>query len=62
MYSLCAKYYDKEFATVDELMNDVMLSGMDNYFFYRAHFLYRSMDNRCFNKLRSGANYRCYFH
>ena len=25
MYSLCAKYYDKEFATVDELMNDVTL-------------------------------------
>ena len=32
MYSLCAKYYDKEFATVDELMKDVMVPGMDpNY-------------------------------
>jgi hypothetical protein len=32
MYSLKCKYYSKEFKTIDELINDVMLSGMDpNY-------------------------------
>jgi hypothetical protein len=29
MYSLDCSYYDREFETVDELINDVMLSGMD---------------------------------
>jgi ribosomal protein S7 len=32
MYSLDCNYYKKEFNTVDELINDVMMSGMDpNY-------------------------------
>ena len=32
MYSLDCSYYDKEFNTIDELVNDVMASGMDpNY-------------------------------
>jgi len=29
MYSLDCDYYTKEFNTVDELVNDVMISGMD---------------------------------
>jgi hypothetical protein len=32
MYSLKCNYYKKEFNTVDELVDDVMMSGMDpNY-------------------------------
>jgi len=32
MYSLNCNYYTREFRTVDELINDVMVSGMDpNY-------------------------------
>ena len=32
MYSLKCSYYQKEFITIDELIDDVMLSGMDpNY-------------------------------
>lgn len=32
MYSLKCNYYKKEFNTIDELINDVMISGMDpNY-------------------------------
>ena len=32
MYSLDCNYYDKSFNTVDELVNDVIQSGMDpNY-------------------------------
>jgi hypothetical protein len=32
MYSLDCTYYTKEFRTVDELINDIMVSGMDpNY-------------------------------
>jgi len=32
MYSLKCNYYHKEFATIDELLRDVMDSGMDpNY-------------------------------
>lgn len=32
MYSLKCSYYKKQFATVDELINDVITSGMDpNY-------------------------------
>ena len=32
MYSLKCKYYKKEFNTIDELVDDVMYSGMDpNY-------------------------------
>jgi len=32
MYSLDCSYYTKEFNTIDELINDVMMSGMDpNY-------------------------------
>ena len=32
MYSLDCSYYQKEFSTIDELIDDVMLSGMDpNY-------------------------------
>ena len=32
MYSLKCNYYDKEFPTIDELINNVMESGMDpNY-------------------------------
>ena len=32
MYSLDCNYYQKEFATVDELLRDVLDSGMDpNY-------------------------------
>jgi hypothetical protein len=32
MYSLDCSYYDKEFNTIDELVEDVILSGMDpNY-------------------------------
>jgi hypothetical protein len=32
MYSLNCDYYTKEFSTVDELINDIMISGMDpNY-------------------------------
>ena len=29
MYSLDANYYEKEFSTMDELIEDVMTSGMD---------------------------------
>lgn len=29
MYSLKCNYYDKQFKTIDELINDVMISGMD---------------------------------
>lgn len=29
MYSLKCKYYTKEFSTLDELLEDVMTSGMD---------------------------------
>lgn len=32
MYSLKCNYYEKEFATIDELLRDVLDSGMDpNY-------------------------------
>ena len=32
MYSLKCNYYQKEFSTIDELIQDVILSGMDpNY-------------------------------
>ena len=32
MYGLDCKYYEKEFKTIDELINNVMESGMDpNY-------------------------------
>jgi len=32
MYSLKCSYYKKEFNTIDELINDVIMSGMDpNY-------------------------------
>lgn len=32
MYSLKCSYYKKEFKTIDELINDIMDSGMDpNY-------------------------------
>jgi len=32
LYSLDCKYYDKKFGTIDELINDVLASGMDpNY-------------------------------
>ena len=32
MYSLDCKYYDREFSTIDELIDDVVSSGMDpNY-------------------------------
>ena len=32
MYSLDCSYYEKEFNTIDELLNDVLMSGMDpNY-------------------------------
>ena len=32
MYSLKCDYYTKQFSTIDELINDVMVSGMDpNY-------------------------------
>lgn len=32
MYSLKCKYYKKEFKSIDELINDVVKSGMDpNY-------------------------------
>ena len=32
MYSLDCEYYKKEFSTIDELIDDVMISGMDpNY-------------------------------
>jgi hypothetical protein len=32
MYSLDCSYYDKEFDSLNELINDVMISGMDpNY-------------------------------
>lgn len=32
MYSLDCNYYEREFRTIDELINDVMVSGMDpNY-------------------------------
>ena len=32
MYSLKCKYYDRKFSTIEELINDVMMSGMDpNY-------------------------------
>jgi hypothetical protein len=32
MYSLKCDYYTKQFSTIDELINDVMMSGMDpNY-------------------------------
>jgi len=29
MYSLDCKYYTKEFETLEELISDVMMSGMD---------------------------------
>ena len=32
MYSLDCSYYDKEFDSIDELIDDVVISGMDpNY-------------------------------
>jgi hypothetical protein len=32
MYSLNCSYYEKEFTSIDELLDDVMYSGMDpNY-------------------------------
>ena len=32
MYSLDCTYYTREFATIDELLGDIVLSGMDpNY-------------------------------
>ncbi len=32
MYSLKCSYYEKEFSSIDELIDDVILSGMDpNY-------------------------------
>ena len=32
MYSLKCKYYDRQFKNIDELINDVVISGMDpNY-------------------------------
>jgi hypothetical protein len=32
MYSLKCDYYTKQFSTIDELINDVIMSGMDpNY-------------------------------
>ena len=32
MYSLKCSYYTKQFSTIDELIKDVMISGMDpNY-------------------------------
>lgn len=32
MYSLNCNYYEKEFPTIDALLNDIILSGMDpNY-------------------------------
>jgi len=32
MYSLDCDYYKKEFSTIDELLEDIILSGMDpNY-------------------------------
>lgn len=32
MYTLNCSYYDKQFQTIDELLNDIMISGMDpNY-------------------------------
>lgn len=32
MYSLDCSYYDKEFDSINELVNDIMVSGMDpNY-------------------------------
>ena len=32
MYSLNCTYYDKEFSSIDELVDDIMMSGMDpNY-------------------------------
>jgi hypothetical protein len=32
MYGLKCNYYTKQFTTIDELINDVMISGMDpNY-------------------------------
>jgi hypothetical protein len=30
MYSLNCSYYDKEFNSIDELVNDIMASGMDH--------------------------------
>jgi hypothetical protein len=36
MYSLKCSYYEKEFETIDELINDIMDSGMDpNYMITR---------------------------
>jgi hypothetical protein len=36
MYSLKCSYYKKEFKTIDELINDIMDSGMDpNYMITR---------------------------
>jgi len=29
LYSLDCKYYDKKFGTISELINDVVISGMD---------------------------------
>lgn len=32
LYSLDCKYYDRKFGTISELINDVVISGMDpNY-------------------------------
>jgi hypothetical protein len=32
MYTLDCSYYSREFQTIDELLNDIMISGMDpNY-------------------------------
>ena len=32
MYTLACSYYDKQFQTIDELLNDIMISMMDpNY-------------------------------
>jgi len=37
MYSLNCSYYEKEFSTIDELLEDVVSSGMDpNYEITRA--------------------------
>jgi hypothetical protein len=37
MYSLDCNYYEKEFSTIEELIEDVVLSGMDpNYEITRA--------------------------
>lgn len=33
MYSLNCPYYSKSFSTVEELINDLLLSGMDTDYF-----------------------------